>query len=223
MFPNNHSLLTRTRSVLWFRIRFLIFFTSHRLFLSLAIAIAIAIAGQSKLVWQRQTIISSTLQLSSFLYFITAVSINPNYPLHAPVSMDILKSARCISTPFRPPPLILHSRLAIALSLDKRNTIRKCRNMCAASNSDTITESSEITSKKEQDDGDLKSWMEKNGLPPSKVMLKERPSHDSNYHSIHYVAAREDLQVSTLHFLNSSMELNSCLFQILHFSYSFNV
>ncbi|XP_057766928.1 uncharacterized protein LOC130987417 [Salvia miltiorrhiza] len=109
--------------------------------------------------------------------------------------MDILKSSRCISTPFRPPPLIPHSRLANAVSLDKKpRNIRKCRNLCAASNSDTILKSSEITSKKEEDYGDLKCWMEKNGLPPCKVMLKERPSHDSNYHSIHYVAASEDLQ-----------------------------
>lgn len=106
--------------------------------------------------------------------------------------MDILKSARCISTPFHPPPLIPLSRVAIALS--RPQTIRKCRNMCAASNSDTIMRSTEITSKKEEDSGDLKSWMEKNGLPPCKVMLKDRPSHDSNHHPIHYVAASEDLQ-----------------------------
>lgn len=116
--------------------------------------------------------------------------------------MDILKTARCISTPFRPPALIPHSRLANAVPLEKKpRNIRKCRNMCAASNSDTILKSSDISSKKEEDYGDLKCWMEKNGLPPSKVMLKERPSHDSNYHSIHYVAASENLQVSSLQLL----------------------
>lgn len=74
--------------------------------------------------------------------------------------------------------------------------------MCSASNSETILKSNGITSKKEQEFGDLKSWMEKNGLPRSKVVLKERPSHDSKLHSIHYVAANEDLQVSnTLHLL----------------------
>lgn len=116
--------------------------------------------------------------------------------------MDVLKSARCISTPFRPPPRIPHSRVATAISLDKKpRNVRKCRNMCAASNSDTILKSSGITSKKEENFGDLKAWMEKNGLPPSKVVLKDRPSHDSNHHSIHYVAANEDLQVNK-HTLN---------------------
>lgn len=71
--------------------------------------------------------------------------------------------------------------------------------MCAASNSDTIVKSSEITSKKEEEHGDLKFWMEKNGLPPCKVMLKERPSHDSKHRPIHYVAASEDLEVNSLH------------------------
>ncbi|KAG6424792.1 hypothetical protein SASPL_115212 [Salvia splendens] len=106
--------------------------------------------------------------------------------------MDILKTARCISTPFRPPPLIPHSRLANPLP--RPRNFRKCRNMCAASNSDTILKWADNTSKKEDGYGDLKSWMDKNGLPPCKVMLNERPSHDSNYHSIHYVASSEDLQ-----------------------------
>lgn len=38
--------------------------------------------------------------------------------------------------------------------------------------------------------------MHKNGLPPCKVVLKERPSHDKKLRPIHYVAASEDLQAS---------------------------
>ncbi|KAL0377322.1 UNVERIFIED_CONTAM: hypothetical protein Sradi_3037700 [Sesamum radiatum] len=72
--------------------------------------------------------------------------------------------------------------------------------MCAASNSDTIVKSSEITSKKEEEHGDLKSWMHRNGLPPCKVMLRERPSHDSKHRPIHYVAASEDLQAGDVAF-----------------------
>lgn len=59
---------------------------------------------------------------------------------------------------------------------------------------------SEVVSKRggeEEDEfGDLKSWMHKNGLPPCKVVLKERPSHDKKLRPIHYVAASEDLQAS---------------------------
>lgn len=126
--------------------------------------------------------------------------------------MDLLKSTRCISSIFRPPPLIYHSPVAIAASLSKKPiNVRKCSGICAASNSDTIVKSSEIINKKEDEHADLKSWMEKNGLPPCKVVLKERPSHDSNHPPIHYVAASEDLQVNSLHSLiipifNTSIE-----------------
>ncbi|KAG2714790.1 hypothetical protein I3760_03G045000 [Carya illinoinensis] len=42
--------------------------------------------------------------------------------------------------------------------------------------------------------------MHKNGLPPCKVVLKERPSHDEKHRSIHYVAASEDLQAGDVAF-----------------------
>ena len=48
---------------------------------------------------------------------------------------------------------------------------------------------------KVKEEDDLKSWMHANGLPPCKVMLKEKPSHNPKYRPIHYVAASEDLQV----------------------------
>lgn len=58
-----------------------------------------------------------------------------------------------------------------------------------------VAGSREVVSKKEEDLGDLKSWMHKNGLPPCKVILKEKPSHNAKHRPIHYVAASEDLQV----------------------------
>ncbi|KAK4417872.1 Actin-histidine N-methyltransferase [Sesamum alatum] len=115
--------------------------------------------------------------------------------------MDLLHNTRCISSPFRLPGLVPRSRVAISVSFCKKpRSIGKCRNMCAASNSETIVKSSEITSKKEEEHGDLKSWMHRNGLPPCKVMLRERPSHDSKHRPIHYVAASEDLQVGDVAF-----------------------
>ncbi|CAK9186972.1 unnamed protein product [Ilex paraguariensis] len=82
--------------------------------------------------------------------------------------------------------------------------------MCSASTSTSETlvtgsrkedgKSREVVSKKEDEFGDLKSWMHKNGLPPCKVFLKERHSHDSEHRSIHYVAASEDLQAGDVAF-----------------------
>lgn len=48
--------------------------------------------------------------------------------------------------------------------------------------------------------GDLKSWMHSKGLPPCKVLLKERPPHDEKHRPIHYVAASEDLQAGDVAF-----------------------
>ncbi|GAB2210992.1 hypothetical protein Droror1_Dr00016282 [Drosera rotundifolia] len=41
----------------------------------------------------------------------------------------------------------------------------------------------------------MKEWMHMNGLPPCKVVLRERASYDENLKAIHYVAASEDLKV----------------------------
>lgn len=46
----------------------------------------------------------------------------------------------------------------------------------------------------------MQSWMHKNGLPPCKVVLKDRPSHDEKHKPIHSVAASEDLQVGDVAF-----------------------
>ncbi|KAF5746944.1 hypothetical protein HS088_TW06G01120 [Tripterygium wilfordii] len=78
------------------------------------------------------------------------------------------------------------------------------RNICSASGSDTLVSSSRgngVLAKEEEDKvGDLKSWMHNNGLPPCKVVLKERPSHDDQLRPIHYVAASEDLQAGDVAF-----------------------
>eukprot|EP00252_Welwitschia_mirabilis_P009471 TRINITY_DN22071_c0_g1_i1.p1 TRINITY_DN22071_c0_g1~~TRINITY_DN22071_c0_g1_i1.p1 ORF type:complete len:501 (+),score=90.01 TRINITY_DN22071_c0_g1_i1:173-1675(+) len=53
--------------------------------------------------------------------------------------------------------------------------------------------------KQEQAEPQLKAWMEQNGLPPCKVVLKERPPV-GNHPPIHYVAASEDLRAGDVAF-----------------------
>lgn len=117
---------------------------------------------------------------------------------------------KCISLP----PAVL-SRVSVlqrrGFSLrSSRRGLR--RNWCSvtSSSSETIVAKengkckSEVVSRKEGKEegelGDLKSWMHKNGLPPCKVVLKERPSHDKKLCSIHYVAASEELQAGDVAF-----------------------
>ncbi|KAL9665703.1 hypothetical protein QQ045_000022 [Rhodiola kirilowii] len=76
---------------------------------------------------------------------------------------------------------------------------------CSASSSETLVAEEhgkrmKVVSKKDYEIGDLKLWMEKNGLPPVKVVLRDRPSHDEKLKSIHYVAASEDLQAGDVAF-----------------------
>ncbi|XP_022982701.1 ribulose-1,5 bisphosphate carboxylase/oxygenase large subunit N-methyltransferase, chloroplastic-like isoform X2 [Cucurbita maxima] len=72
------------------------------------------------------------------------------------------------------------------------------RNAYSASSFDTLV----ARSRKEEEDefGDLKAWMHKNGLPPCKVVLEEKAWHDKNHWPIHYVAASEDLEVGDVAF-----------------------
>ncbi|KAG9446661.1 hypothetical protein H6P81_012789 [Aristolochia fimbriata] len=51
-----------------------------------------------------------------------------------------------------------------------------------------------------EDTEDFKSWLHSEGLPPCKVVLKDRPSHDGKHRPIHYVAASEDLEVGDVAF-----------------------
>ncbi|XP_062105515.1 uncharacterized protein LOC133817122 [Humulus lupulus] len=126
---------------------------------------------------------------------------------------------RCIWSPIRSSspnrPLLVHS--SVSVSLRKNLTLAtsysrsfRRRNLCAASNSDTLVAGSrkeeegkyrDVASKKEEDEsGDLKSWMHENGLPHCKVVLKEKPSLNEKHRPIHYVAASENLQIGDVAF-----------------------
>ncbi|GAY69198.1 hypothetical protein CUMW_270100 [Citrus unshiu] len=120
-----------------------------------------------------------------------------------------LRSSKFISPPIRPPhhPLSIASTISISVIRDPnfgsslRLVRRKNRFSIRVSSSDTLVAGSrEVVSKKEEDLGDLKSWMHKNGLPPCKVILKEKPSHNEKHRPIHYVAASEDLQAGDVAF-----------------------
>ncbi|GAU32693.1 hypothetical protein TSUD_145670 [Trifolium subterraneum] len=93
------------------------------------------------------------------------------------------------STPI--PRSSISHRLPTLLSLCTNS--RRRRGLCSASNSDTLVAAT--GKKRNEDDNDLKTWMHKNGLPPCKVVLKDKPSLDDSHKPIHYVAASEDLQV----------------------------
>ncbi|KAL1206031.1 Ribulose-1,5 bisphosphate carboxylase/oxygenase large subunit N-methyltransferase [Cardamine amara subsp. amara] len=114
---------------------------------------------------------------------------------------------KCISLPIRSFPLSRVSSLSRWRNTNLLSSSRSIpqRSLCvSSSSSDTLIaggspkedeRQSKISSRKEGDDtDDLKFWMEKNGLPPCKVLLKERPAHDQKHKPIHYVAASEDLQ-----------------------------
>lgn len=118
-----------------------------------------------------------------------------------------LHQTKLIPSPILLPPLHPNYRVSISLRRSPRNAYsyrrsRKTNTCSAASSSDTLVDanrkqdsSKSIVSNKEEED--LKSWMHKNGLPPCKVVFKEKPSYDKNHQPIHYVAASEDLQVFT--------------------------
>ncbi|KAK9067362.1 hypothetical protein SSX86_014689 [Deinandra increscens subsp. villosa] len=103
-------------------------------------------------------------------------------------------------------PISVLSRISISNSRDYENNHRRflrrgARNMCLASSSDTLvngkSSSPLVSSKKDkesEEEEDVKSWMQKNGLPPCKVVLKDRQAYDSRHPPIHYVAASEDLK-----------------------------
>ncbi|KAE9448958.1 hypothetical protein C3L33_19145, partial [Rhododendron williamsianum] len=116
--------------------------------------------------------------------------------------------------PLHPPPLSVLARVSFSLRPGRRTTSysfrpsRKTNTCSASSGSDTLVASnrkedsskSVASNKEEEDEFDLKSWMHKNGLPPCKVVLKEKPSYDKNHRPIHYVAASEDLQAGDVAF-----------------------
>ena len=102
---------------------------------------------------------------------------------------------------------------ALSICKSRCRSLRR-KSYCSASNRDTLLaggdEAAVVSSgKKEEEQGDLKSWMHKHGLPPCKVVLKERPSHNDTHKPIHYVTASEDLQVHSF----------SLFFNIFFFGY----
>ncbi|XP_022774285.1 histone-lysine N-methyltransferase setd3-like isoform X1 [Durio zibethinus] len=95
-----------------------------------------------------------------------------------------------------------HLSLPFSKNPNPRIFPRKKNNLFLASASDTHVADSgkKLSSKKDDEFGDLKCWMHKNGLPSCKVVLKERPSHDEKHRPIHYIAASEDLQAGDVAF-----------------------
>ncbi|KAF8378131.1 hypothetical protein HHK36_029468 [Tetracentron sinense] len=131
--------------------------------------------------------------------------------------MSYTRMKRCIShaifsSSSPPPSLSVFSRVLSSTVRNPRNlyafrSIRR-RNLYWAAGSDTLVSGShkedgksrEVVSKKEEEFEDLKSWLHSKGLPPCKVVLKERPSQGDKYRPIHYVAASDDLQVGDVAF-----------------------
>ncbi|XP_010551929.1 PREDICTED: ribulose-1,5 bisphosphate carboxylase/oxygenase large subunit N-methyltransferase, chloroplastic [Tarenaya hassleriana] len=115
--------------------------------------------------------------------------------------------SKCVSLPIRSFPLSRVSSLSPWRNSNfaSPKKLGSRRSLCVvASSSDTLVaggspkedeRQNQIAIRKEEDEfGDLKLWMHENGLPPCKVVLKERPSHDQKHKPIHYVAASENLQ-----------------------------
>ncbi|KAG2245258.1 hypothetical protein Bca52824_092919 [Brassica carinata] len=109
---------------------------------------------------------------------------------------------KCVSLQARSLPL---SRVSCNRTLISSSRSVPRRTLCvSSSSSDTLVaggspkeneRQSKVSSRKEGDDSeDLKLWMDKKGLPPCKILLKERPAHDQKHKPIHYVATSEDLQ-----------------------------
>lgn len=103
------------------------------------------------------------------------------------------------------PRVSLSSSCKSCLNLTSSFRVLRFKNRCCASSDTLIAASREddvkvIEASSDESTDDLKSWMHSNGLPPCKVVLKERPSHDSKHRPIHYVAASEDLQAGDIAF-----------------------
>jgi len=99
---------------------------------------------------------------------------------------------------FSPP--IRHSpspALTSFLAVNLRINRRRRRSFYSDSNNDTLIAGGgpAVAGAGEKHEEDLKSWMHKQGLPPCKVVLKDKPCHNDPHKPIHYVAASEDLQV----------------------------
>lgn len=148
-----------------------------------------------------------------YIIFLSKVYAVVSYCKLLSMEAAFVQQGKCISSPLRlwthrTSPLVV-SRFSILVRNQRKNArLHQFRSVSSASNSDTLLSGRVGEEKKRSKDvvasnkgdeyGDLKSWMHKNGLPPCKVVLRDRPSHDAKHSPIHYVAASEDLQVNKL-------------------------
>ncbi|ESW23543.1 hypothetical protein PHAVU_004G056200 [Phaseolus vulgaris] len=110
-------------------------------------------------------------------------------------------SDTCFFSPpirYSPSPAALSTFFAVNLRINRRRR----RTFYSASNNDTLIAGGgpAVAGAGEKHEEDLKSWMHKHGLPPCKVVLKDKPCHNDPHKPIHYVAASQDLQVGDVAF-----------------------
>nr|XP_029118454.1 actin-histidine N-methyltransferase isoform X2 [Elaeis guineensis] len=82
------------------------------------------------------------------------------------------------------------------------------RNLCLTCAAETLVTGSRreegsshvLRGEKRAETGDLKSWLHAHGLPPCKVVLKERASHGGRQRPIRYIAASKDLEAGDVLF-----------------------
>ncbi|MQM09229.1 hypothetical protein Taro_042097 [Colocasia esculenta] len=85
----------------------------------------------------------------------------------------------------------------------RRNLCLSCGRaeaLVAGTRNEEVTSHASLQKEKEPGTVGLKSWLHSQGLPPCKVVLKERASLDGKHQPIHYVAASEDLQAGDVVF-----------------------
>ncbi|XP_073116625.1 uncharacterized protein [Elaeis guineensis] len=117
----------------------------------------------------------------------------------------------CFSSPIRSPscrPLSFLSGAFRSPSLFAPFRAGHRRNLCLTCAAETLVTGSRreegsshvLRGEKRAETGDLKSWLHAHGLPPCKVVLKERASHDGRHRPIRYIAASEDLEAGDVLF-----------------------
>ncbi|GKE14315.1 hypothetical protein Tco_1421892, partial [Tanacetum coccineum] len=113
--------------------------------------------------------------------------------------MDVAYLTKCLFNLNHRPLSVLSKPCISNYKYNARRSLRygSNRNTCLASGSSsslTVASKKDKECVQEGEEDDLKSWMHNNGLPPCKVVLKDRIGYDSRHPSIHYVAASEDLK-----------------------------
>ncbi|KAL9264662.1 hypothetical protein AKJ16_DCAP23311 [Drosera capensis] len=104
--------------------------------------------------------------------------------------------------PFFKSTLPLSSSTSSFASIRRRSKSRRSYGAVSASSSSALETLEVAAAVGEEGRGvggevsELKDWMHMNGLPPCKVVLRERASYDENLKATHYVTASEDLKVT---------------------------